>query len=73
VIQDVKEARQRSRRPAWKKRRVVDEFEESLDKMEATDLVANPDAKEPVLEQQELRNEESEVDSVWGLKTRYRD
>jgi hypothetical protein len=42
-------------------------LEESLDKTEATDLEANPEAREPVLERQELRNEDDEVDSIWEL------
>jgi hypothetical protein len=44
----------------------VDVFEESLDKMEATQ-----EATETVVERQELRIEEAEVDTIGTLEYRY--
>jgi hypothetical protein len=41
----------------------VDVFEESMVKMEATDLETNPGVMETIVEWQELCNEEAEVDT----------
>jgi hypothetical protein len=47
---------------------MVDVFEESMDKMEATDLETNPEAMETIVERRKLRNEEAEVDTIRVLE-----
>jgi hypothetical protein len=47
---------------------MMDVFEERLDKMDTTDLEANPEEKETVAEQQEVPNEEAAVEMIGAVK-----
>jgi hypothetical protein len=51
----------------------VDVFEERLDKMDTTDLEANPEETEAVVERQEIQNEEAAVGTFRALEDRYGD
>jgi hypothetical protein len=51
----------------------VIKFEKSPDRMEATNLEVNPETTEAILECQELRMEEADVDTIGSSEDRYGD